>query len=163
MPPGDGQAVPTVDAPRSVDIPELEARLHQLLPVYEYIGLRIESLGEVLACTVPLTEANANHLGAIHAAVQFAAAEALGGIAYFAHPEWGECWIAVRDVSIAFKRVARTSLRAEAVFDTAMATDVAAKLAAHGRADYELDMMLRNTGGEVVTTAVGHYVLRRPR
>lgn len=163
MPPGDPQLVPTVDAPGGVDISALEDHLHRLLPLYGHIGLRIESLGDVLACTVPLTEANSNHLGAIHAAVQWAAAEALGGMAYFAHPEFGECWIAVREVNITFKRVARTPLRAEAVFDTTMAGDVAAQLSADGRADYELNMMLCDTGGDVVTTAVGHYVLRQPR
>jgi acyl-coenzyme A thioesterase PaaI-like protein len=158
----ESHRVPSIGAPGAVDIPELEARLHGLLPLYGHIGLRIVSLGDVLACTVPFTEANANHLGAVHAAVQWAAAEALGGLAYFAHPEFGECWIAVRDVSIDFKRVARTALRAEAVFDAPMVRDVAAQLAAHGRADYEIHMMLRDTSGGVVTTAVGHYVLRKP-
>ncbi|MEW6472010.1 MAG: PaaI family thioesterase [Actinomycetota bacterium] len=145
----------------AADAAALEARLRLLIPLYEHIGIRIESVGEVLACTVPLTEANANHLGGVHAAVQWAAAEVLGGIAFLAHPELGDCWIVVPDLNITFKRVARTALRAEAVFDAVRVDDVAAQLAATGRADYEVAMTLRDTTGDVVATAVGHYHLRR--
>jgi hypothetical protein len=67
----------------------------------------------------------------------------------------------VPDLNITFKRVARTALRAEAVFDAVRVDDVAAQLAATGRADYEVAMTLRDTTGDVVATAVGHYHLRR--
>ena len=140
---------------------EIQALLWRLLPLYEDIGLKVESLGDVLALSVPVSDANSNHLGGVHAAVQWASAEALGGLAYFAHPEFGDCWIAVRDVSITFKRVARTALRSEAVFDAAMVDDVSAQLASSGRADFELQMKILDTAGEVVTTAVGHYHFRR--
>jgi acyl-coenzyme A thioesterase PaaI-like protein len=153
--------VPASKPAGAVEAPGVEAWLRDLIPLYQHIGLRIERLDDVLACTVPLTEANANHLGGVHAAVQWAAAEVLGGLAYFAHPELGDCWIVVRDLTISFKQVARSALRAEATFDAAMVDDVAAQLAATGRADYEIAMSLHNTAGEVVTTAVGHYHLRR--
>lgn len=148
-------------APRRETPAAIEARLRRLCPLYEHIGMRVESVGDVVAVTVPLIDANVNHLGGMHAAVQWAVAEALGGIGFLVHPELGDCWIVVRDVTIAFERVARTGLRAEAAFDAALVAGIASQLDATGRADYEVAITLRDTTGEVVTTATARYHLRR--
>jgi acyl-coenzyme A thioesterase PaaI-like protein len=139
----------------------IEATVRKMCPLYTHIGLRVETLGDTIAATVPLTPANTNHLGGVHAAVQWALAEAVGGIAYFAHPELGPCWIAVRDVTIAFASVARTALRAEASFGAAQVDSILRQLDEHGTADYAVDINVRDTAGRVVTTATGHYYLRR--
>jgi acyl-coenzyme A thioesterase PaaI-like protein len=139
----------------------IEAKIRRMCPLYEHIGLRVESVSGTVACSVPLTPANANHLGGMHAAVQWALAEAVGGVAYFAHPELGPCWIAVRDVSIQFAAVARTDLRAQARFGRADIDAIAAQLDANGTADYTLDIPVNDAAGRVVTTATGHYYLRR--
>lgn len=139
----------------------LEARVREMCPLYEHIGLCIERLDDVIACSVPLSASNVNHLGGMHAAVQWAVAEAIGGIAYFAHPELGDCWIAVRDVTITFHRVARTDLRAEARFDADHRSAIVEQLDAEGTADYQVEIVLIDTDGTAVTTAVGHYYLRR--
>ncbi|MBW3664333.1 MAG: DUF4442 domain-containing protein [Actinobacteria bacterium] len=139
----------------------IEAELRRLFPLYEHIGLRVESLGDTIVCAVPLTEANSNHLGGVHAAVQWAVAEATGGVVYFAHPEFGPCWIAVRNVTIEFLKVARTDLRAEATCGAAAVASIAEQLDGRGIAEYAIDISLRDTADQVVTTAVGHYYLRR--
>lgn len=139
----------------------VEAMIRRMCPLYEHIGLRVESVGDTIACTVPLTVANGNHLGGMHAAVQWALAEAVGGVAYFAHPELGSCWIAVRDVRIEFAAVARTDLRAEATFTAADVAAITAQLDSHDTADYHVTITLRGADGQSVTTATGHYYLRR--
>ncbi len=148
-------------SPAAVTPAGLEELVRDFCPLYVYIGLGIESIEETLVCSIPLNHANSNHLGGVHAAVQWALAEAVGGLAYFAHPELGPCWIVVRDLQINFHKVARTGLRAEGVFDAAAVAATAAQLAATGRADYEVEITLRDTGGEVVTTGVGRYRLHR--
>lgn len=140
---------------------EIQAMIRRLCPLYQHIDLRVETVSDPVACTVPLTAANANHLGGMHAAVQWALAEAVGGVAYFAHPELGPCWIAVRDVSIEFNAVARTDLRAEARFGAADVAAIARQLDAHGTAEYTVDLAVRDTAQRIVTTATGHYYLRR--
>ncbi len=139
----------------------IEAMVRRMCPLYEHIGLRVESLNDTIACTVPLTEANGNHLSGMHAAVQWALAEAVGGIAYLAHPELGPCWIAVRDVRIEFAAVARTDLRAEATFGAAQIASIKGQLDAHGTADYTVAIALSDADEQIVTTATGHYYLRR--
>ncbi len=147
--------------PTPVSASAIEAKIWRMCPLYEHIDLRVESIGDTVACTVPLTVANTNHLGGMHAAVQWAVAEAVGGVGFFAHPELGECWLAVRDVTISFVTVATTALRAEARFDAAQVASIAAQLTDRQRANYEVECVLRDTSGQVVTTATGHYHLRR--
>lgn len=139
----------------------VEGILRRLCPLYEAIELRVESLGDELAVCVPCTPANGNHLGGVHAAVLWAAAESIGGIAYSAHPELGRCWIAVRSVSIAFLAVARTDVRATATFDRDAVRRVAESLGQRGSATYALDISVTDADGVVVATAVGDYYLRR--
>src|SRR5947209_3081399 len=112
------------------------------LPLYEHIGLTVEKAGDVLECKAPITKSNSNHLGGMHAAVMWAAAEALGGIAYTAHPEFGACWFVVREVSISFKRVARTDIRARALFDSGSVAAITKQLVERGKAEYLLDVEL---------------------
>ncbi|MHB8671299.1 MAG: PaaI family thioesterase [Acidimicrobiales bacterium] len=139
----------------------IEALLRQDLPLYEYIGLKVERIGEVLECGVPLTASNSNHVGGMHAAVQWASAEVLGGVAYLAHPEFGDCWAAVREVTIAFTKVARTGIHARAAFASSQVADVCKRLDAEGKAEFSLDVVVEDATGEVVGTAVGRYYLRR--
>lgn len=49
----------------TVSAEKVEALLRRLCPIYEHIGLQVASVGDELSCTVPLTEANGNHLGGI--------------------------------------------------------------------------------------------------
>jgi acyl-coenzyme A thioesterase PaaI-like protein len=50
-------------------------------PIYKHIGLTVESAGNgVYSCRIPLNVQNGNHIGTIHACIQWAAAEMLGGL-----------------------------------------------------------------------------------
>ena len=65
------------------DSPEarIEARLKRNFPIYDYVGLEIESASDgIYRCVVPLRESNVNHIATVHAAIQWAAAEVLGGM-----------------------------------------------------------------------------------
>ncbi len=47
------------------------AKLRQMFPIYDYIGLSVAELGNALHCRVPMQGSNANHFGAMHAGVLF--------------------------------------------------------------------------------------------
>lgn len=145
----------------TVSAEKVEALLRRLCPIYEHIGLQVASVGDELSCTVPLIEANGNHLGGMHAAIQWAAAECLGGVAYTAHPELGRCWVAVRQVTIDFVAEARTDIRAVARFGPTDVAQVAEQLDMHGKAEYALDITICDLAGDKVATATGRYYLRR--
>ncbi len=141
---------------------ELQAYLRQVLPLYAYIGLTVESCVNVFECSVPLNEHNRNHFGGMHAAVLWAAAEVLGGIVYFAHQaEFGDCWGAAQEVSISFLKPAMTDVRARASFDEVQAAQVKAQMDARGKAGFVLDIELLDAVNTVVAKARGKYYFRR--
>lgn len=138
----------------------IETLLRRLCPMYEQIGLSVERAGDEIVTVVPLTAFNANHLGGMHAAVQWAAAEAVGGIAYAAHPELGRCWVAVRSFAIDFRAVARTDVRAIASFGPQEVDRVQTQLWADAKADYSLRVRLVDTSGTLVAEGAGAYHLK---
>jgi acyl-coenzyme A thioesterase PaaI-like protein len=143
---------------------ELQHALHQVLPLYAVIGLQIDRLGDEPVCSVPLTAVNSNHLGSMHAAVIWAVAEAVGGLAYFGNAvDLGNCWIVVRDFTIRFKKPPRTRVHARTLFGPQQREQVKADLGASGMADYALEVVLVDDHDGVVATATGQYHLRRPQ
>lgn len=141
---------------------QLQRALRQELPLYASIGLAVDSLGETVQGSVPLSEHNRNHLGTMHAAALWAAAESIGGLAYFSRAEEiGSCWIAVREVTIRFLRTATTDIRARARFGDAQVQAIRRELQGSDKADYTLHVELIDAADTVVATAVGQYVLRR--
>ena len=138
----------------------IETLLRRLCPMYEQIGMSVEHAADEIVTFVPLTPFNANHLGGMHAAVQWAAAEAIGGIAYAAHPELGRCWVAVRSFAIDFRAVARTDVRAIASFGPEDVDRVQAQLRARAKADYSLTVRLVDTSGTLVAEGAGAYHLK---
>lgn len=147
---------------RATSEADLQAWLHKTLPLYAYVGLSVDSWGDVLQCSVRLTENNRNHLGAVHAAVVWAVAETLGGIAYFAHvDELGKCFIAVREVTINFQKPARSDIRAKARFGAKELAQVQAQLDEAGKSEYDVDITVLDADDATVATARGRYYLRR--
>jgi len=140
----------------------LQASLRRDLPLYEYMDLRIESAsGGVYRCRVPLSENNANHFHTVHAALQWASAEVLGGLVWTAcKPKEGDFIPVVRRFEIDFKRPAWTELVAEAKFSDEEAGQLRDALKSKGRYDFELESVLRNSAGEIVATGTGFYAIR---
>jgi len=144
---------------------KIERDLRRDLPVYEYMDLRIESASNgVYRCAVPLNEGNTNHFHTIHAAIQWAVAEVLGGLVW---AEWkpaeGDFIPVVKRFEIDFKRPAFTRIVAETRFSAEQAQTLRAALAAEGRHDFELGSVIRNDAGETVAEAKGTYAIRPAR
>ncbi|MEM8942030.1 MAG: DUF4442 domain-containing protein, partial [Pseudomonadota bacterium] len=93
----------------------VESRLRELLPLYKHIDLTIESVsGGVFRCKIPLNEANKNHFGTVHAALQFAVAEVLGGLVGESLGVLNDQHVGVvKNFEIHFKKPATTDVIAE--------------------------------------------------
>ena len=60
---------------------KIQSFLWKLIPFYEHVELSIESARDgVYRCRLPLNDRTKNHLGTVHAAIQWASAEVLGGL-----------------------------------------------------------------------------------
>lgn len=142
----------------------LQDILCKTLPLYEHLGLVVESASKgIYRCRMPLNRANSNHLNAVHAAVQWAAAEVLGGfviIDLFGPEAMGSLYGVVRSVSIEFHRPARSDIIVEASLSELEAAEIQRLFAAGDEANFRLHAVVRDCAGETVATTDAQYSLR---
>lgn len=145
-----------------MDVSLASTMLRQMLPLYESIGLTVEQMSDVLECSVPLSPHNSNHLGTLHAGVQWAAAEMLGGLIYMMHMQTlGNCSPVVCEVNIKFLKAATSRIRARTRFDVSRVKALADTLDRESKAFFELDIELLDDADVVVSTVVAKYRYRR--
>lgn len=133
-------------------------------PLFEHIGLTVESVeDEIYRCHVPLTKANSNHFNTMHAAIQMAVAEALGGIvgmSIISPDDRARVFGAVRSVSVEFLYPARTSVIAETRFETDIANQLRAAIANGEDSEFTLESEVRDESGKIVAKATSKYIVR---
>lgn len=146
---------------------DIQALLAEHCPLYQHIGLVVESARDgIYRCHVPLDASNGNHLGTVHAAIQWAAAEMLGALVVlsaFGPEQLGQLYAAVKSASIEFIRPARTSITAEAFLGLEENERMVGVVAAGGEARFGLLANVRSTSGETLATLRAEYVVRRRR
>lgn len=145
---------PTVEA-------GIEALLHRVCPLYAHVGMTVEQARDGhYRCQLPMTAANSNHLGTIHAALQWALAEVLGGLAVltiFPPERFARLYAAVSAAEVQFIRPARGALIAEAQLASAEHDRVRAAVDAGNEGRFSLD------DGSVVARLRGDYIVRPRR
>jgi acyl-coenzyme A thioesterase PaaI-like protein len=141
---------------------ELQRYFEKNLPLYKHIGLKIlEARNGVAKCFVPLNDRNSNHFGVLHAAVQWAVAEALGGVIGFGNFGTEEILTVIKEFSIAFKQPAATDITSETSISPNDIDRVRNELDHIGKSEFMLEIELKNSFGEVVATATGLYHSRK--
>jgi len=141
---------------------KLQRNLRASLPLYEYMDLRIESASNgIFRCVVPMIENNMNHFRTIHAALQWAAAEVLGGLVWtMSKPEEGEFIPVVRRFEIDFERPAFGDIVAETRFSKAHSAEMKSELKSKGRYDFVLESEIRNLDEQTLALGKGFYAIR---
>ncbi len=145
---------------------ELQAQLRLLVPLYEHIDLTVESSSAgVYRCRVPLSARTKNHFNTVHAAIQWASGEVLGGLVLLANFQVTELFAVVRKVSIEFMQPARSAIVAEASFADAAVAEIRRGLEADGEAEFSLDAVVTDESGQEVARTSSTYLLRpiRPK
>ncbi|MCS5637939.1 MAG: DUF4442 domain-containing protein [Myxococcota bacterium] len=142
----------------------LQAGLHKSFPIYEFVGLEVESASDgVYRCFVPHRPSNMNHISTIHAAIQWAASEVLGGLVMMSALEGLAFFAVVKNVSIDFKRPARSGITTETFFDDSQVEQLRADFEKNGEAEFSLHYVVRDEDGVEVASADGGYLARKPR
>jgi len=146
---------------------DIQAALHEYFPLYRHIGLVVETARDGwYRCSLPFEPKNTNHIGTIHAALQWAAAEVLGGLVVFASfelSEFGQVYAAVCGATVEFMRPARTSITAEAFLEPKENERIRQEVLAGREARFSLDVGVHSTSGEVVAKFRGDYIVRPRR
>lgn len=143
---------------------KIQAFLRELIPLYQHVGLVIESASNgVYRCSLPLNDRTKNHLQTVHAAIQWASAEVLGGLVIAVNFRDSSLFVAVRSMTIEFLRPARSEIVAEVVFADEQVEDIRHQLETKGDVDFEVRAVVRDSSQREVATTVGQYVVRKQR
>jgi acyl-coenzyme A thioesterase PaaI-like protein len=140
---------------------ELEDWARGSMPIYDFMGLKVLSVSEGLyKCFVPLTASTGNHIKTVHGVFQWASAEVVGGLAVISTRKNDKYVPIAKSLNINFKQPAFTDITAEALFSSKQAEAMNVALESAGRYDFELTSVIRDSEGEVVAEALGHYAVR---
>ncbi|NQD91995.1 DUF4442 domain-containing protein [Pseudomonas sp. CrR25] len=123
-------------------------------------GLKAELLepGHVRLC-MPLA-GNQNHIGSMYAGALFTLAEIPGGALFLTSFDSQRFYPVIKEMNLRFRRPASGDIRVEARLTSAEIERLQHEAATLGKADYQLDLQLTDTHGEVVAESCGLYQLR---
>lgn len=147
-----------------VDIEMVKRHYALNFPLYQFMGLEVLEAGPLkYRCGVPLNEKNMNHFGTIHAAVQWALAETLGGMFLWANFGFDRYLGVVANMNIRFRRPACTAVTSEACITEKELHRVQEELQTLCKTVYTLTIDVRDMSDELIATASAVYHARDSR
>lgn len=146
------------DAP--ADFAPARRLLEQGIAFVQRAGLVVEALerGRVV-CRMPFA-GNGNHIGTMYAGALFTLAEIPGGALFLSSFDTRRYYPVVKALDLKFLKPAKGDIRVEARLDEARIAAIEAEAASAGKAEFRLDLELRDAAGTVVATSAGLYQLR---
>lgn len=140
---------------------KLKIALARNIPFVERTGLEILELERgYVKMRMPLGP-NINHVEMMYAGALYTLAELPGGAIFTTSFDVSRYYPIVKDMSIRFRRPAKSDVTVEVRLDPGKAAEIQAEADREGKADYEWDCELRDASGEVVATTHNVYQLRR--
>lgn len=136
------------------------SKMREILPIYGFIELTVDSIDGAARCSVPLSRANANHVGIMHAGVIFLLAEATGGVAVSLHKEFSRHAIIAKNVAVRYRRPVSTRLHAMSVIDSDGAAALRKGLANDPNHAFDVTVVLHDEQEKLVAECVCTFVLR---
>ncbi len=108
-------------------------------------------------------EGNQNHVGTMYAGALFAIAEVPGGALAVQLFDPAKYYPVIKDMTVDYRRPARTDVTVDASISPVDVARVLGGVAEAGKADFVMDLEVKDTDVTVVMTALGHYQLRAYR
>ncbi|MBF7729875.1 YiiD C-terminal domain-containing protein [Pseudomonas sp. N040] len=104
---------------------------------------------------------NQNHIGSMYAGALFTLAEIPGGALFMTSFDVQRFYPIVKEMNLRFRRPATGDILVEARLPAEQIAEISARALAEGKADYRLELELKDAGGEVVAVSQGLYQMRR--
>lgn len=123
------------------------------------LGIRVVELAPDRVVTHAPLQTNGNHLGSMYAGTLFGMAEMMGGAILFASVNFEEYLPTVKEISIRYRRPARSDITGVATLDPETLSRVLAEARERGRSEYRVNATLTDAGGNVVVRTEGTYQL----
>jgi len=133
------------------------------LAINRAMGMRLAPAGSDHIVTLPASALLLNHVGSVHASVQFALAEAGSGELLLQHlgAAQDQVFAVLRTSSVKFRKPAHGELRAAAHFADTDAETLSANLTSRGRALVAVLVEVADTQGVVTMTGQFDWFLQR--
>ncbi|WP_339515913.1 YiiD C-terminal domain-containing protein [Pseudomonas sp. RL_15y_Pfl2_60] len=123
-------------------------------------GLKAEALEPgFVRLRMPMA-GNENHIGSMYAGALFTLAEIPGGALFLTSFDVKRFYPIVKEMNLRFRRPAKGDITVEANLSATEIQQLQDEAQRLGKAEYKLELQLKDSSGEVVAESCGHYQLR---
>lgn len=130
-------------------------------PFVSRCGVKVLDLGRGYCKMLMPFEPNINHVGMMYAGALYTIAELPGGVIYMTSFDTRRFYPIVKDMSIRFRRPAKTDVTVEIHVAEDEIARIEAEAEAHGKCDFSWDVEVKDASGEVVAITHNTYQLRK--
>ena len=124
-------------------------------------GIKITEMRDRYVKLVLPLEGNVNHVGMMYAGSLFTIGEITGGAIHGAAFDIEKFFPIVKEVNIRFRRPAFTEVSVEVTITEEEADKIQAEADEKGKADFALDIDIKDANGEVVSIVHGTWQIRK--
>jgi len=140
---------------------ELVNYLEKAIKIIEKMGIRILDFQKYSVKIILPKEQNVNHLGTVYAGSLFSLADYAGGVLFFATFDLKKYYPILKEVTITFKKPGTTDITCEASMSPAQAEQIKSITDETGKADWVLDLELKDEKGDVCSIVHGIFQMRK--
>ena len=140
---------------------DMMAQFGTTVPFIRNTGIKALRLDKECIKIVMPFEPNINHVGVMYAGALFTLAETMGGAVYQVHLLKEGTFPIVKALNIKFTRPARTEISCEYTMGQEKAKQILDECEKNGKANYDIQVELKDTEGSVVAIAEGFYQMRK--
>jgi acyl-coenzyme A thioesterase PaaI-like protein len=124
-------------------------------------GIKLLEMKERYAKLLMPLEGNVNHINMMYAGSLFTIGEINGGIIHVCSFDVHKYVPIVKEINIRFRRPAFTDITVEVSMEKEEADRIQKEAAEKGKADFEMELELKDTNGEVVSIVKGIWQIRK--
>lgn len=142
----------------------IESIIKSVLPLATFMDVKIlQAQDETYSCLVPLNDNTKNHFNSVHAAIQWAGAELLGGVVWIKNMPSDDYLLVLKEMNIKFVKPVMEDVTATTYFSDEQALELNHALADNGRHDFDLHSEIKDKAGNVLANTHAQYAVRRKR
>jgi len=137
------------------------ALLESIVKIIAAMGIRIVEMRDRHVKVLLPLEPNINHIGTMYAGSLFTVGEFIGGAIFIASFDYTRFYPIVKAINIQYRRPATTSVTVEATLSTEEINAIQQEADAKGKADWKMDLELKDEAGEVCCLVQGVWQMRK--
>ena len=135
--------------------------LEKTIKIIEKMGMRILEFRKHSVKIILPKAQNMNHIGTVYAGSLFSLADYAGGVLFYASFDRKKYYPVLKEVTIAFKKPGTTDITCEASMPPAQAEQIKKMTDETGKADWVLDLELKDTKGDICCLVHGIFQMRK--